>query len=100
MISEAIILFLLLGAFSGFVAGLLGIGGGLIIVPVLLYLLAPSIDQSILMHTSIGTALTAIVFTSISSLYAHHRHSAILWRNFVKLNKIPPKYRTMTMMCI
>ena len=85
MISEAIILFLLLGAFSGFVAGLLGIGGGLIIVPVLLYLLAPSIDQSILMHTSIGTALAAIVFTSISSLYAHHRHGAILWRNFVKL---------------
>ncbi|MDP6164201.1 MAG: sulfite exporter TauE/SafE family protein [Candidatus Thioglobus sp.] len=82
---EATILFLLLGAFSGFVAGLLGIGGGLIIVPVLLYLLAPSIDQSILMHTSIGTALAAIVFTSISSLYAHHRHGAILWRNFVRL---------------
>ena len=82
---EATILFLLLGAFSGFVAGLLGIGGGLIIVPVLLYLLAPSIDQSILMHTSIGTALAVIVFTSISSLYAHHRHGAILWRNFVKL---------------
>ena len=72
--SELTILFLLLGAFSGFVAGLLGIGGGLIIVPVLLYLLAPSIDQSILMHTSIGTALAVIVFTSISSLYAHHRH--------------------------
>jgi len=83
--SELTILFLLLGAFSGFVAGLLGIGGGLIIVPVLLYLLAPSIDQSILMHTSIGTALAVIVFTSISSLYAHHRHGAILWRNFVKL---------------
>ena len=83
--SELTILFLLLGSFSGFVAGLLGIGGGLIIVPVLLYLLAPSIDQSILMHTSIGTALAVIVFTSISSLYAHHRHGAILWRNFVKL---------------
>ena len=83
--SEAIIQFVLLGAFSGFAAGLLGIGGGLIIVPVLLYLLAPSIDQSILMHTAIGTALAAIVFTSISSLYAHHRHGAILWRNFVKL---------------
>ncbi|MBT3456946.1 MAG: sulfite exporter TauE/SafE family protein [Thiotrichales bacterium] len=83
--SELTILFLLLGAFSGFVAGLLGIGGGLIIVPVLLYLLAPSIDQSILMHTSIGTALAVIVFTSISSLYAHHRHGAILWRSFVKL---------------
>ena len=61
--SELVALLLLLGAFSGFLAGLLGIGGGLIIVPALLYLLAPSVDQSILMHTSIGTALAAIVFT-------------------------------------
>jgi TRAP-type uncharacterized transport system fused permease subunit len=60
--SEAIILFILLGAFSGFAAGLLGIGGGLIIVPVLLYLLAPSIDQSILMHTAIGTVYWATMF--------------------------------------
>jgi uncharacterized membrane protein YfcA len=83
--SELVALLLLLGAFSGFLAGLLGVGGGLIIVPALLYLLAPSVDQSILMHTSIGTALAAIVFTSISSLYAHQRHGAILWDNFKKL---------------
>ena len=83
--SELVALLLHLGAFSGFLAGLLGVGGGLIIVPALLYLLAPSVDQSILMHTSIGTALAAIVFTSISSLYAHQRHGAILWNNFTKL---------------
>ena len=75
--SELVALLLLLGAFSGFLAGLLGVGGGLIIVPALLYLLAPSEEQSILMHTSIGTALAAIVFTSISSLYAHQRLSLI-----------------------
>ena len=71
--NETIILLLLLGAFSGFVAGLLGVGGGLIMVPVLLYLLAPTINQSALMHTAIGTALAAIVFTSFSSVYAHHK---------------------------
>jgi uncharacterized membrane protein YfcA len=37
------------------------------------------------MHTAIGTALAVIVFTSISSVYAHHRHRAILWKNFIKL---------------
>ena len=80
-----IIPLLFLGAFAGFVAGLLGVGGGLIMVPVLLYLLAPTTDQSVLMHTAVGTALAAIVFTSISSVYAHHRHGAIIWRYFIKL---------------
>lgn len=76
---------LLLGAFSGFIAGLLGVGGGLIMVPALLYLLSGSIDQTVLMHTAVGTALAAIVFTSISSVRAHHQHGAIHWHNFKKL---------------
>jgi len=80
-----IIQFLLLGAFSGFIAGLLGVGGGLVIVPVLLYLLAGQIDQTILMHSAVATALAAIIFTSISSIRAHHRHGAIHWHYFKKL---------------
>ena len=83
--NEIFRLLLLLGAFSGFIAGLLGIGGGIIIVPVLLYLLAPTISQSVLMHTVIGTTLAVTVFTSISSVYAHNRHGAILWKSFIKL---------------
>ncbi len=80
-----IIPLLLLGAFAGFIAGLLGVGGGLIMVPALLYLLADSIDQAVLMHVSVATALTAIVFTSASSVWAHHQHNAIHWQNFKKL---------------
>ncbi|CAC9606776.1 Uncharacterized UPF0721 integral membrane protein [uncultured Gammaproteobacteria bacterium] len=76
---------LLLGIFSGFMAGLLGVGGGLIIVPALLYLLAGDVEQSILMQTVIGTALATIVFTSLSSVWAHHRHGAIYWHYFIKL---------------
>jgi len=76
---------LLLGVFSGFIAGLLGVGGGLIIVPALLYFLASNVDQTVLMHTAVGTALAAIVFTSISSVHAHHKHGAIHWHNFKKL---------------
>lgn len=51
--NETLIPMLLLGASSGFFAGLLGVGGGLIIVPILLYLLAPTVSQSVLMHTAI-----------------------------------------------
>lgn len=80
-----IILLLGLGAFSGFIAGLLGVGGGLIIVPALLYLLAGQVEHSILMHTAVGTALATIVFTSLASVYAHHQHGAIHWHNFRKL---------------
>ncbi len=83
--NEIILVLLLLGAFSGFVAGLLGVGGGLIMVPALLYILAPSLDESVLMHTAVGTALAAIVFTSVSSVYAHQRHGAIHWKNFIRL---------------
>ena len=80
-----IIPFILLGAFVGFIAGLLGIGGGLVMVPALLYFLAPKVEQSVLMHTAIATSLAVIVFTSISSVYAHNKHNAIIWPIVVKL---------------
>ncbi|NRA69684.1 MAG: sulfite exporter TauE/SafE family protein [Gammaproteobacteria bacterium] len=65
---------LALGAVSGFLAGLLGIGGGLVIVPVLIALLPlTSLDPHLLMPMVLGTSLAAILLTSISALLAHRR---------------------------
>lgn len=72
---------LALGALAGLMAGLLGIGGGLIIVPVLLGLFAWSgnVDQAIATHLAIGTSLGTIVITALSSVRAHHRRGAVRW---------------------
>jgi len=78
--------YLLLGAFAGTVAGLLGVGGGLIIVPVLAALFArQGIEPGIIMHLAVGTSLATMVVTSISSVYSHHRHGAVLWGIFWRL---------------
>lgn len=72
--------YLLLGAVAGFFAGLLGVGGGAIMVPVLALLFAAQgMPAEHLMHVALGTSMAAIVFTSVSSLRAHHRHGAVRW---------------------
>lgn len=69
-----------LGAVAGFFAGLLGVGGGAIMVPVLaLMFAAQGFPEAHLMHLALGTSMAAIVFTSISSLRAHHGHGAVRW---------------------
>lgn len=68
------------GAFAGLLAGLFGVGGGLVIVPVLALLFARAgFDPEVLMHLAIGTSLATIVFTSLSSVRAHHRRGAVRW---------------------
>lgn len=75
-----VILYLLTGSFAGFAAGLLGIGGGLIIVPILYFVFASQgIEQSHLMHMALATSLATIIFTSISSSFAHHKKQAVVW---------------------
>ncbi len=72
--------YLLLGAFAGFMAGLLGVGGGAIMVPILTTIfLVEGFPKSEVVHLALGTSMAAIVFTSISSLRAHHAHGAVLW---------------------
>jgi uncharacterized membrane protein YfcA len=69
-----------LGLLVGFVAGLLGVGGGLIIVPVLIFLLhAQGLAAGMEPQLALGTSLASILFTSLSSVRAHHRHGAVDW---------------------
>ncbi|KPK56720.1 MAG: hypothetical protein AMS22_00215 [Thiotrichales bacterium SG8_50] len=80
------IIYLGLGAFAGTVAGLLGVGGGLIVVPVLAIIFAQQgVSAEHLMHLAVGTSLATIVPTSISSVVAHHRRGAVLWQVFKRL---------------
>ena len=73
-------LYLLLGLFAGFLAGLLGVGGGLVIVPVLVFIFsAQHFPEASILHLALGTSLGSIIFTSISSLRAHHAHGAVDW---------------------
>lgn len=78
--------YLMAGAVAGTLAGLFGVGGGLIIVPVLVLVFTrQGIDSSVVMHLALGTSLTTIVATAISSVVAHHRRGAVLWPLVVKL---------------
>lgn len=78
--------YLLLGAFAGITAGLLGVGGGLIIVPVLVFIFSShQFPTETIVHIAVGTSLASIVMTSISSTWAHHKHRAVLWPVFWKL---------------
>ena len=76
----------LIGALAGVMAGLLGIGGGLLIVPVLAILFDhQGINPAILMQCAIGTSLATIMFTSLSSIRAHQKHKAIRWPVFLQI---------------
>jgi uncharacterized membrane protein YfcA len=76
--ASLVIAMLLTGAAGGILAGLLGVGGGLVIVPMLEAALAiVGVDASIRMHVAVATSLATIIPTSISSARAHHRRHAI-----------------------
>ena len=77
---EAIIIYLLLGSVAGLLAGLLGVGGGLVIVPVLsIVFQMQGFNTETIMHLALGTSLASIVFTSISAVLAHQRRGAVVW---------------------
>ena len=69
-----------LGAAAGLLAGLLGVGGGLVIVAVLAWLLPLfGIASDVAMHTALATSLASILFTAAASARAHHRRGSVLW---------------------
>lgn len=73
--------YVLTGAFVGYFAGLLGIGGGMTMVPILTFLFgAQHFPPDHVLHLALGTAMTSILFTSVSSLRAHHSHGAVHWQ--------------------
>jgi uncharacterized membrane protein YfcA len=80
------LLYILLGAAAGLLAGLFGVGGGMIIVPVLIFAFtAQGFDASVLTHMAVGTSLATILFTSVNAVREHHSRGAVRWGLFVWL---------------
>ena len=68
------------GALAGILAGLLGVGGGVVIVPALTFVFtAQHLPAEHIMHLALGTSLATIIFTSISSVRAHHQRGGVHW---------------------
>ncbi|HEY5599682.1 MAG TPA: sulfite exporter TauE/SafE family protein [Candidatus Manganitrophaceae bacterium] len=77
--TEALLLFLV-GGIAGLLAGLLGIGGGIVLVPALIFLFESlSVPREILTHLAVGTSLASIIFTGAASAWAHHRRKNVDW---------------------
>ena len=73
-------LLVLIGAIAGVIAGLLGVGGGIVLVPAFLYtFLALGYDGPQIMQVCLATSLATIVFTSQRSVRAHAKKGAVDW---------------------
>jgi len=76
-----VIYFLLGGMLAGLLGGLLGLGGGIIVVPLLHYVfVTQEFTPSSLMQVAVATSLATIVVTSISATWMHHRRQAVIWK--------------------
>lgn len=83
----ALLIYPVVGVIAGILAGLFGIGGGVVVVPVLLYTFAlQGFDAEVATHMAVATSLATIVITSISSVRAHHNNKAVLWPTFRALS--------------
>lgn len=70
----------LLGIGTGFLAGLLGIGGGMLMVPFITIILSNrAVESSLAVKMAIATSMATIIFTSVSSVRAHHKRGAVRW---------------------
>lgn len=77
---SALLLYLALGAAAGVLAGLLGVGGGLVLVAALAWLLpTQGIPHAAAMHAALATSLASIVITGLSSTRSHHRRGSVRW---------------------
>jgi len=77
---ELVIMFITLGLFVGIMAGLLGIGGGGILVPVLTTIfIYQGVPKDSVVHLALGTSMACIAVTAFSSMRAHHAHGSVIW---------------------
>ncbi|MDP0589146.1 MAG: sulfite exporter TauE/SafE family protein [Candidatus Endonucleobacter bathymodioli] len=80
------VLYVLLGVLAGTLAGLFGVGGGLVVVPILIFNFElQGVSPDIMTHLAVGTSLATIVVTSIGSIRIHHKKGAVLWPIFIYL---------------
>ena len=80
---ETLLIFAVTGIAAGLLAGLFGVGGGLIMVPALAFILPlQGVGPAVVMQVAIGTSLAVISATSVSSMLAHHRHQGVRWPAF------------------
>lgn len=81
-----LLLFVFLGALGGFLAGLLGIGGGIIFVPLFLWVFpAAGFSSEVVVHAAFGTSLAVIIPTAITSTLAHRRRGNVDWHQVFRL---------------
>lgn len=86
MTAAVIASYMCLGAVAGFLAGLFGVGGGIIIVPMMLMLLSvQGIASDVAMYLALGTSMASIMFTAVSSFISHHLRGAVLWSVVLKI---------------
>ena len=82
-----LLIFAAVGIITGTMAGLFGVGGGLIIVPVMHFILTErGISEDIAIPLSIGTALTCIIVTSASAAYSHYQKKSLSVERFLQLS--------------
>jgi len=82
-----IFMLMLCGAASGFLAGLLGIGGGMLLVPFMILVFNHlGFSQTVIVHMAIATGMATILFTTSSAIWAHHKHGSIDWKLVASLS--------------
>lgn len=80
-------IYLVIGAFAGIMAGLFGIGGGVVIIPALatIFIHHVLIPPAYVMQMAVGTSLATVIITATSAMYTHHQHSAVVWPQVKKM---------------
>ncbi len=87
MLLSDIAMLMLCGSISGFLAGLLGIGGGMILVPFMILVFNhQGFNQEVIVHMAIATGMATILFTTTSAIWAHHKHGSIDWKLVASLS--------------